>query len=69
MNRRDIIRGMVASTILPALPAAAAAESLETQKREALRLLLSLSEQGAFELHMLKPLNEVYEHVQAIIIA
>lgn len=44
MNRRNVIRGIAAAAVLPAVPAASAAKSLEERKREAVKLLLTIPE-------------------------
>jgi hypothetical protein len=51
MNRRNIIRGLIAATFVPAVPAV---QSAETTKREAMRLLRNLPDGDAFELHLLR---------------
>lgn len=46
MNRRNVIRSLVASAALPALPVAAGATSLEARKRAAIEALLAVPDDG-----------------------
>ena len=55
MNRRNIIRAMIASATLPALPALpAAAKDAETLKRDAFRALLAVDDRTASKLNLLR---------------